>query len=40
MYGGMYNIFNGITVDNIQVDFVNAETGEIINSANSAEMGE
>ena len=27
-------------VDNIQVDFVNAETGEIINFANSAEMGE
>ena len=40
MYGGMYNIFNGTPVENIQVDFVNAETGEIINSANSADMGE
>ena len=38
MYGGMYAIFNGETVDNIHVDFVNADTGEIISSSNSADM--
>lgn len=40
MYGGMYNIFNGTPVDNVQVDFVNADSGEIISSANSADMEE
>ena len=40
MYGGMYNIFAGETVDNVHVDFVNAETGEVISSSNSADMGE
>ena len=39
-YGGMYNIFNGTPVDNVQVDFVNADSGEIISSANSADMKE
>lgn len=38
MYGAMYHIFNGTTVDNIHIDFVNADSGEIINSANSSEM--
>lgn len=37
MYGGMYNAFNGTTVDNIHVDFVNADSGEIISSADSSE---
>lgn len=36
-YGGMYNAFNGTTVDNIHVDFVNADSGEIISSADSSE---
>ena len=40
MYGGLYNIFNGTPVDNIHVDFVNADSGEIISSSNSSEMGE
>lgn len=40
MYGGLYNIFNGTPVDNIHVDFVNADSGEIISSSNSNEMGE
>lgn len=40
MYGGMYNIFNGTPVDNVQVDFVNADSGEVISSANSADMEE
>ena len=38
-YGGMYAIFNGETVDNIHVDFVNTDTGEVISSANSSDMG-
>lgn len=38
MYGGMYAIFNGETVDNIHVDFVNADTGNIISSSNSSDM--
>ena len=39
MYGGMYAIFNGETADNIHVDFVNADSGEVISSANSEDMG-
>lgn len=39
MYGGMYNIFTGETVDNIHIDFVNADTGEIISSSDSSEAG-
>lgn len=38
MYGGMYNIFSGENVDNVHVDFVNADTGEIISSSDSADM--
>lgn len=40
MYGGMYHIFDGTTVDNIHVDFVNADSGEVISSADSKDMGE
>ena len=40
MQGGLYNIFNGTPVDNIHVDFVNAESGEIISSSDSSDMGE
>ncbi len=40
MYGGMYAVFSGDEVDNIHVDFINADTGEIISSADSSEMGE
>ena len=39
MYGGMYNILNGTEVENIAVDFINESTGQIINSANSRDMG-
>lgn len=35
MYGGMYNIFNGTPVENIHVEFINAETGEIISESDS-----
>lgn len=40
MYGGMYNIFNGTEVDNIHVDFVNADSGEIISSSDSKNLEE
>lgn len=39
MSGGMYNIFNGTPVDNIHIDFVNADSGEIISSSDSSSMG-
>lgn len=40
MYGALYNIFNGTEADNIHVDFVNTDSGEIIGSSDSSEMGE
>jgi hypothetical protein len=40
MQGGLYNVFNGTPADNIHVDFVNATTGEIIESSDSSEIGE
>lgn len=38
MYGGMYAIFEGTEVDNISVTFVNADSGEVMNTANSSDM--
>lgn len=38
MYGGMYGIFSGEEVDNVHVDFKNADSGEIIGSSNSEDM--
>ena len=38
--GGMYAIFNGVSEPVITVDFVNADSGEIISSSSSADMGE
>ena len=38
MYGGMYNIFNGTPVDNVHVDFVNADSREVIDSSDSSDM--
>ncbi len=40
MQGGLYNVFNGTPADNIHVDFVNATSGEIIESADSSDMEE
>lgn len=40
MYGGMYNTFNGTSIDNIHVDFINADTGEILSSSDSKDMKE
>ena len=37
-YGGMYNLFNGTTVENIHVEFVNADSGEVISSSDSKDM--
>ncbi len=38
MYGGMYGIFNGKTPENIHIDFINADSGEIIESTDSSNM--
>lgn len=38
--GGLYNAFNGTPADNIHVDFVNADSGEIIESSDSSDMEE
>lgn len=39
MYGGMYATFNGDKVENIHVDFVNADSGEVISSGDSKNLG-
>lgn len=39
VYGGMYGIVAGEQPENIHVDFVNADTGEIIESADSSDAG-
>lgn len=38
MYGAMYSIFNGDDVDNIHVDFINADSGDIISSSDSSDL--
>ncbi len=38
MYGGMYAVFSGEEVDNIHVEFVNADSGEVISSGDSKDM--
>ena len=38
-YGGMYGIVSGEQPENIHVDFVNADTGEIIESSDSSDAG-
>lgn len=40
MYGGMYAAFDGKTVDNIHVAFINEETGNIINESNSRDLAD
>lgn len=39
IFGGMYNAFNGAQADNISVKFINEATGDVIQEANSNEMG-
>lgn len=40
MYGGMYSIFSGEEIDNVSVTFVNDETGDVIEVANSSDIEE
>lgn len=40
MLSGMYHIFTGENVDNIHIDFINADTGETISSSDSSDIGE
>ena len=37
-YSGIYHIFDGTPVDNIHIDYVNATTGEIIESSDSKNL--
>lgn len=37
-YSGLYHIFDGTPVDNIHIDYVNATTGEIIESSDSKNL--
>lgn len=39
VYGGMYSQFSNTPVDDIAVTFVNADTGEVIDTAHSSDMG-
>jgi hypothetical protein len=38
MYGGLYNSFNGTTPENIHIEFVNADSGTIIESSDSKDL--
>ncbi len=40
MYGGLYSVFSGENISNVSVTFVNADSGNIISTANSSEMAE
>lgn len=40
VYSGLYGVFSGEAPENVHVDFVNADTGEILESADSSEMAE
>lgn len=37
-YSGLYHIFDGTPVDNIHIDYVNADSGEIIDSSDSKDL--
>ncbi|WP_031550546.1 hypothetical protein [Oribacterium sp. FC2011] len=38
MYGGMYGVFSGNAPDNVHVDFVNADSGEVVSSSDSRDI--
>lgn len=40
MYGGMYNVYAGINIDNISVAFINQATNEVIETFNLADMAD
>lgn len=39
LFSGMYHAFNGTTIDNVTVQFVNEASGEVIETANSSDVG-
>ncbi|MCI9485044.1 MAG: hypothetical protein HFH27_11400 [Clostridiaceae bacterium] len=39
LYGGMYHAFNGTQIENVNVQFINAATGEIVEETNSKDIG-
>jgi len=39
MLGGLFNAYTGRDAENIHVDYINQETGAVINEANSSKMG-
>ena len=39
MYGGMYNIYNGTPVDNVEIEWIDESTGEVYLTSNSKDMG-
>lgn len=38
MMSGMYYAFDGTSIDNVHVDFVNADSGEVISSSDSSDL--
>ena len=38
MMSGMYYAFNGTSIDNVHIDFVNANSGEVISSSDSSDL--
>lgn len=40
MYSGLYGVVSGEPIENVHVDFVNADTGEVIESSDSSEMSD
>ena len=38
MYGGLYNIFSEEDIDDVSVTFVNADSGQVIETANSSDL--
>ena len=40
MYGTLYHIYSGNTVDRIQVDYVKSGSGEVIETAESGSLEE
>ena len=39
MYGGMFNIYNGTPVDNVEIEWIDESTGEVYQTSNSKDMG-
>lgn len=40
MYSGLYNAFVGNEIDNVHIEFVNADTGEVLESVDTKDMGD